>query len=53
MFFAVAEIGGFAGPLNMCALVDITGTFLTGAFFLMGLNLAIIALALLFKASSR
>jgi len=53
MFFSVAEIGGFAGPLIMGALVDITGTFLTGAFFLMGLNLAIIALALSFKAGSR
>ncbi|MFC1912830.1 CynX/NimT family MFS transporter [Chloroflexota bacterium] len=50
MFFSISEIGGFAGPLIMGALVDITGAFLTGALFLMAMNLAIIALALLFKA---
>jgi len=37
MFFCVAEIGGFAGPLIMGILVDITGTFLSGALFLSAL----------------
>ena len=49
MFFCVAEIGGFAGPLFMGVIVDATGTFLTGAFFLAGLCIAISALTLLLK----
>jgi CP family cyanate transporter-like MFS transporter len=34
MFFCVAEIGGFTGPLMMGILVDATGTFMAGAAFL-------------------
>jgi CP family cyanate transporter-like MFS transporter len=34
MFFCVAEIGGFTGPLMMGILVDATGTFMAGAVFL-------------------
>jgi cyanate permease len=49
MFFCVAEIGGFAGPLLMGVIVDATGTFLTGAFFLAGLCIAISALTFLLK----
>lgn len=49
MFFCVAEVGGFTAPLIMGVLVDITGTFLTGAFFLAGVNLTIFILALLLK----
>ena len=41
MFFCVAEIGGFAGPLIMGILVDITSTFLAGAVFLACLSFAI------------
>jgi cyanate permease len=37
MFFCIAEIGGFSGPLLMGVLVDVTGTFLTGALFLASL----------------
>jgi CP family cyanate transporter-like MFS transporter len=37
MFFCVAEIGGFTGPFIMGLLVDVTGTFMTGALFLAGL----------------
>ena len=37
MFFCIAEIGGFTGPLMMGVLVDITGTFLAGAIFMAGL----------------
>jgi nitrate/nitrite transporter NarK len=40
MFFCVAEIGGFTGPLIMGILVDMTGTFMAGALFLAGLCLA-------------
>lgn len=49
MFFCVAEIGGFTGPLIMGILVDMTGTFLAGVFFLMSLSLAIIAMTLFLK----
>ncbi len=49
MFFCVAEIGGFAGPLLMGIIVDATGSFLTGAFFLAGLCIGISALTLLLK----
>jgi len=49
MFFCVAEIGGFTGPLIMGALADMTGSFLAGAFFLMSLNLAIAAMVLLLR----
>jgi cyanate permease len=44
MFFCVAEIGGFAGPLLMGILVDVTGTFMAGALFLAGLCLAMAVL---------
>ena len=44
MFFCVAEIGGFAGPLLMGVLVDATGTFWTGVFFLAGLCMFIAGL---------
>ena len=33
MFFCIAEIGGFTGPLIMGASVDLTGDFLGGALF--------------------
>ena len=52
MFFCVAEIGGFTGPLIMGALVDMTGTFLAGVFLLISLNLAIVAMTLLLKIKS-
>jgi len=44
MFFCVAEIGGFAGPLIMGVLVDVTGTFMAGILFLVSLCVAIFAL---------
>jgi cyanate permease len=49
MFFCVAEVGGFAGPLMMGVSVDATGTFLTGTIFLAGLCLAISGLTRLLK----
>jgi CP family cyanate transporter-like MFS transporter len=44
MFFCVAEIGGFTGPLIMGILVDATGTFMAGAMFLAVLSLAMAGL---------
>lgn len=44
MFFCVAEIGGFTGPLMMGILVDVTGTFMAGAAFLAGLCLVMAGL---------
>ena len=41
LYFCVAEIGGFTGPLAMGVLVDITGTFTTIAGFLAATALAI------------
>lgn len=41
LYFCVAEIGGFTGPLAMGVLVDLTGTFITGAVFLAATALAI------------
>jgi cyanate permease len=52
MFFCVAEVGGFSGPLVMGILVDLTGAFLAGAIFLAGLSLIILVMTLLFKESS-
>lgn len=49
LFFCVAEIGGFAGPFMMGVLVDATGTFLSGTFFLAGLCIAISGLTFLLK----
>ena len=44
LFFCVAEVGGFSGPLVMGALVDATGAFLAGACFCAFLNFIIIGL---------
>jgi cyanate permease len=44
MFFCVAEIGGFSGPLVMGVLVDSTGTFMSGAIFVAALCFAIFAM---------
>jgi cyanate permease len=55
MFFCVAEIGGFTGPLIMGILVDVTGTFMTGALFLAGLCFAMAVLTrfLIFRSDNR
>jgi len=50
IFFCVAEIGGFTGPLVMGALVDMTGAFLVGTACLASLSLVIVAVAFLLKA---
>ena len=46
MFYCVAEIGGFTGPLIMGALVDVTGGFLAGVLFFAVLCLAFAVLTL-------
>jgi len=51
MFYCVAEIGGFTGPLMMGALVDITGGFLAGVLFFAVLCLAFAVLTLYLKTS--
>jgi len=50
IFFCIAEIGGFTGPLVMGTLADLTGSFLVVAFFLAGLSLMICVMTLLLKA---
>lgn len=49
LFFCIAEIGGFAGPLIMGFLVDLTDTFLSGAVFFGILNIIILVLTFLLK----
>jgi len=49
MFFCVAEIGGFTGPLAMGVLVDVTGSFLVGTLFLATLCVAIAVLTVFLK----
>ncbi len=49
VFFCVAEIGGFLGPFVVGYLVDLTGTFLAGAFFLSSLGFMIFVLMLFLK----
>ena len=51
IFFCVAEIGGFTGPLVMGTLADLTGSFHAGAFFLASLSLMIFMMTLLLKAA--
>ncbi len=54
MFFCVAEIGGFTGPLIMGILVDVTGAFMAGVMFLAGLclTMAILTRLLNFRSDS-
>ncbi len=52
LFFFVAEIGGFGGPMIIGALVDITSTFTAGAIFLACALIVIFFLALLLRAQS-
>ena len=51
IFFAVAEIGGFGGPLLMGTFFDFSGAFFAGVVFLAALNAAILVLALFLKRS--
>lgn len=49
MFYCVSEIGGFAGPLIMGVVVDLSGSFVAGTFFFAFLCLAFFVLTLLLK----
>jgi cyanate permease len=49
MFYCVAEMGGFTGPLAMGALVDATGGFLSGVILLAFLCIVISLLTLMLK----
>jgi hypothetical protein len=52
VFFCVSEAGGFLGPFIVGFLVDITGTFMTGAVFLFFLGFVISSLMLLLKPTA-
>jgi cyanate permease len=49
LFFCVSEIGGFAGPLIMGAIVDVTGGFWAATLFFAVLCLAFFALTFFLK----
>jgi len=49
MFFCIAELGGFVGPLILGAFVDATGGFLAGVSLLAVLCLAVGAMAFFLK----
>jgi cyanate permease len=49
LYFCVSEIGGFAGPFMMGALVDLTGAFMAGVFALAFLRIAIVGMALMLR----
>ncbi|MFH1381560.1 MAG: MFS transporter [Chloroflexota bacterium] len=51
MFFCAAEVGGFAGPLLMGAIKDLTGSFLGGASALSATAVAMAIMALFLKTS--
>ncbi len=53
LFFAIGEIGGFAGPLVMGLLKDITGTFLAGILFIVAITEASILLAAFLEVDSQ
>jgi len=49
IFISISQIGGFTGPLIMGVLVDMTGDFLVGTAFLVGLCLFIFAVPFLLR----
>jgi cyanate permease len=49
LFFCIAEIGGFMGPFMLGALVDWTGGFLAGGYFVAALSLGILLMSLLMQ----
>lgn len=51
IFFAIAEIGGFTGPLMMGIMVDATGAFLAGISILAGAALVLCSLMFLLRES--
>lgn len=51
IYFTIAEIGGFLGPLVFGVLVDLTGNFLSGASFLAFLGIVVAVLILMLRIS--
>jgi len=51
IFFCVAEIGGFTGPLLMGGMVDLTGSFLPGVSFLAGTGILLCITVFLLRVS--
>jgi len=51
IFFAIAEIGGFTGPLFIGIMVDFAGAFLPGVSILAGIGLILCALMFLIRES--
>jgi cyanate permease len=49
LFFCISEIGGFLSPMVVGVLVDWTGDFLVGGYFIMLLGLAIFILTFLIQ----
>jgi MFS family permease len=49
IFYCISDFGGFMGPLIVGALVDLTGTFISGAFFLIFLCLVISSMTFILK----
>jgi cyanate permease len=49
LFFCISEIGGFLSPLVVGMLVDWTGGFLAGGYFVMVLGLAVFMLTFLLQ----
>lgn len=50
IFFCIAEIGGFTGPLLMGILVDMTGSFSVGLLSLAALNLVVLIITFQIKS---
>jgi cyanate permease len=49
LFFCLSEIGGFMGPLLVGMLVDWTGGFLAGGYFVVALSLGILLMSFLME----
>ena len=49
LFFCVSEIGGFMGPFLLGALVDWTGGFLAGGYFVVALSLGILLMSFMMQ----
>ena len=49
LFFCISEIGGFMGPFLLGALVDWTGGFLAGGYFVVALSLGILIMSFLMQ----
>jgi len=49
LFFCISEVGGFTSPLVIGALVDWTGGFMAGGYFVIALSLGIFLLTFLMQ----